>query len=115
MNYSSIVGSTTEANRTVSAKISAGSLPGRMELKVTDAAAADAGNGARTVGTSSAQVTLTTSNQTVVSAIGSCYTADGVSNGHNLYYSLDLDSGNYADINFDDATTLTILYTISNN
>ncbi|MCB0735355.1 MAG: hypothetical protein H6608_10865 [Flavobacteriales bacterium] len=115
INYSSIVGSTTEASRTVAAKISSGTVPGGMLLKVT--AAADAGNGDGTVGSSAGQITLSSSDQTVVSSIGSCYTGDGASNGHNLYYSLELDpsAGSYANIDFDDATTLTILYTISNN
>ncbi|MCB0734288.1 MAG: hypothetical protein H6608_08620 [Flavobacteriales bacterium] len=115
INYSSIVGSTTEASRTVSAKISSGTVPGGMLLKVT--AAADAGNGDGTVGASAGQITLASKDQTVVAKIGSCYTGDGASNGHNLYYSLELDptAGSYADIDFDDATTLTIMYTISNN
>ena len=112
INYSSIVGSTTEASRTVSARISAGTLPGGMVLKVT--AAADAGNGAGTVGTSAGQITLSGSNQTVISAIGSCYTGDGASNGHALYYALE-QSGSYGDIDFDDATTLTVLYTVSDS
>ncbi len=112
INYSSIVGNTSEASRTVSAKISAGTVPGGMVLKVT--AASDAGNGDGTVGSSAGQITLSGTNQTVVSAIGSCYTGDGASNGHALYYALE-QSGSYADIDFDDATTLTILYTISNN
>lgn len=112
MNYSSVVGSTTDPSRTVSAKVSAGTMPGGMLLKVT--AAADASNGGGTVGSSAGEITLSTSNQTVVSGIGTAYTGDGVSNGHNLYYSLELDGANYADIDFDEATTLTILYTISN-
>ena len=115
INYSSIVGSTTEPSRTVSAKISAGTVPGGMLLKVT--AAADAGNGDGTVGSSAGQITLSGSNQTVVSGIGSCYTGDGANNGHALYYALELNGagGSYANIDFDDATTLTVLYTISNN
>ena len=115
VNYSSIVGSVTEASRKVSTKITNGSVPGGMLLKVT--AAADAGNGDGTVGSSAAQVTLSASDQDFITGIGSCYTGDGASNGHNLYYSLELDpnAGSYANIDFDDATTLTILYTISNN
>ncbi|MCB0734651.1 MAG: hypothetical protein KDC76_08720 [Bacteroidetes bacterium] len=115
INYSSIVGSTSEASRTVSAKISSGTVPGGMLLKVT--AASDAGNGDGTMGSSAGQITLSNTNQTVVSSIGSCYTGNGANNGHNLYYSLELDptAGSYSDIDFDDATTLTIMYTISNN
>lgn len=114
MNYSSIVGSKTEASREVSAKISNGSVPSGMLLKVT--AAKDAGAGDGTVGASAGQITLDNKDQTVVSKIGSCYTGDGANKGHNMYYSLELDpkSGSYSKIDFDEATTLTILYTISN-
>ena len=115
INYSSVIGSTTEPSRTVAAKISAGTVPGGMLLKVT--AAADAGNGDGTVGSSAGQITLSGSDQTVISGIGSAYTGDGASNGHALYYGLELNGagGSYANIDFDDATTLAILYTISNN
>ncbi len=75
-----------------------------MLLKVT--AGADAGNGDGTMGSSAGQVTLTSSYQTVISGIGSAYTADGANNGHNL---------TYAQIDFDEDVTLTITYTISNN
>ena len=114
LNYSSIVGA-SETSRTVSAKISNNTVPGGMLLKVT--AASDAGNGDGTVGSSAGQITLTSSNQTVVSGIGSAYTGDGANNGHQLTYALVLDptAGSYADIDFDEDVTLTITYTISNN
>jgi hypothetical protein len=115
INYSSIVGSTTEPTRKVSVKITNGAVPGGMLLKVT--AAADAGNGDGTVGSAAGQINLNTSDQDFITGIGSCFTGDGANNGHNLYYALELDptAGSYANIDFDDATTLTILYTISNN
>lgn len=115
INYTSIVGSVTEASRKVTAKITNGSVPGGMLLKVT--AAADAGNGDGNLGASAGQISLSGADQDFITGIGSCYTGDGANNGHNLYYSLELDptAGSYANIDFDDATTLTVLYTISNN
>jgi hypothetical protein len=115
VNYTSIVGSTTEPSRKVTVKITNGAVPGGMLLKV--AAAADAGNGDGTLGSSAGQVSLSSTDQDFITGIGSCYTGDGANNGHNLYYSLELDpnAGSYANIDFDEATTLTILYTISNN
>lgn len=114
VNYSSIV-STSEPSRVVTAKISNNSVPDGMLLKVT--AAADAGNGDGTMGTSAGEVTLNSSDQKVITGIGSCYTADGANNGHNLKYALELDpnAGSYSDIDFDQDVTLTITYTISNN
>lgn len=114
LNYSSVVG-TSETVRSVSARITKNSIPGGMILKVI--ASADAGNGDGTLGSSSGNVTLTSTNQTVISGIGSCYTGDGLNNGHNLTYSLELDptAGSYASINFDEDVNVTITYTISNN
>ena len=113
VNYSSIVG-TSETSRTVAAKISSNAVPSGMLLKVT--AGSDAGNGDGTMGTSSGTVTLTSSDQTVITGIGSAYTADGSTNGHQLTYALELDptAGSYAQIDFDEDVTLTITYTISN-
>lgn len=114
INYSSIVGSKTEPSREVSAKIASGNVPDGMLLKVT--ASSDAGNGDGQVGASTGEVTLDGKDQMVIGKIGSCYTGNGVKNGHALYYSLELDpsKGSYANLDFDQATTLTILYTISN-
>jgi len=113
LNYSSIVGTTVDATRNVTVSISNGTIPGGMELKVT--AGADAGAGAGTMGTSAGLITLSGTSQTIISGIGSSYTGDGVSKGHNLTYELSLASGSYGDIDFEDDNTLTILYTITNN
>ncbi len=114
LNYSSIVGSTTEPSRKVTVKISSGTLPGGTVLKVQ--AAADAGNGAGTVGTPTGEITLTATDQDFITGVGSCYTGTPENNGHQLTYSLELDaSGNYSDLDFDDSSTVTITYTLSDN
>ncbi len=115
INYSSIIGSSTESSRTVSVAVSAGTLPGGLDLKVQ--AAADAGNGDGSVGTAAGSaLTLSGTGQNIITTIGSCYTGDGASNGHQLTYTLDLASGgNYSDLDFDEATTVTVTYTLSDN
>ena len=114
MNYSSIIGSTTEPSRDVTVAITTGTVPGGMTLKVV--AAADAGNGAGTMGTPTAEVTLSSTAQDIVTGVGSCYTGNGTSNGHQLSYTLTLTApANYGDLDFDDATTLTVTYTLSDN
>jgi len=114
INYSSIVGK-SETSRVVAAKISENSVPDGMLLKVT--AAKDAGNGDGTMGVSAGEVTLSSTDQKVITGIGSSYTADGAGNGHNLEYALELDptAGSYSKIDFDQDVKLTITYTISNN
>lgn len=113
INYSSTVGSTTEATRKVTVAITDGTVPGGMDLKVVSAV--DAGNGEGTVGTPTAEVNLDATAQDVITGIGSCYTADGVNNGHQLTYSL-VRGGDYSDIDFDESgTVLTITYTLTDN
>jgi hypothetical protein len=115
INYSSIVGSTTEPTRKVTVAITSGTVPGGMLLKVQ--AGADAGNGDGTVGSAAGQLTLSGSAQDLVTGIGSCYTNTPENNGHQLTYVLELDGtgGSYANLDFDDATTLTITYTLTDN
>lgn len=110
LNYSSIK-SSANPTRTVSVKVDQVILG--INLKVS--AAADAGGGAGTKGTpAGAALTLTTSDQQLITGIGSCYTGDGANSGHNLTYEVDL-SGTYADLEADAAgTALTVTYTISN-
>ena len=112
INYSSIKDS-ANATRSIAAKISSGTLPAGMTLTVT--AGADAGNGDGTVGSSAGAVSLTTSDQDVITGIGSAYTDDGASNGHNLTYGLAITTGagNYALLDASNNTTIEITYTIS--
>ena len=108
LNYSSTTA--TAATNTISVKADV-LLPG-MALKVL--AAADASAGAGTAGTPTSIVTLTTSDQNIVTAIGTCYTGDGTSNGHNLTYSLA--TTDYSLIKYTATpTVVTVTYTITNN
>jgi len=116
INYSSIIGSTTEPERTVSVKITNGNVPAGLELKVI--AAADAGNGDGTMGTAAGTATLlTSSSSNIISGIGSAYTGDGANNGHKLTYTLSqsASAGSYASLDFDKSDTLTITYTLSDD
>ena len=109
LNYSSIK-SITDATRKVSVSIDA-AVAG-VTIKVT--AAADAGSGAGTKGTASAQLTLTTTAQDIISGIGSAYTGTGVNKGHQLTYNLTAEDANYANLSAS-TNTVTVTYTISDN
>lgn len=114
LNYSSIINTGVVDSRRVTAAITSGTVPGGMVLKVTAGAAAGSGDG--TLGGTAGVVTLDGTAQNVVTAIGSCYTGDGTTNGHQLTYALELDAGgNYADLDINDATTLEITYTLTDN
>jgi hypothetical protein len=115
LNYSSIK-SVADATRNVSVKVNA-IIPG-IDIRVTAAAATGAGGG--TLGTPSAQLTLSAADQTIISGIGSAYTGDGANNGHNLTYALAPGSGpgtvaSYADLEATATAVATVTYTISDN
>lgn len=115
INYSSIIGSTTEPSRNVAAQITSGTVPSGTELSVV--AASDAGNGDGTVGAPTAAVVLSSTAQNIITGIGSAYTGNGVNKGHNLSYALNLSSasGSYAQLDFDKSDTVVITYTLSDN
>lgn len=85
-------------------------IPGlNINLKVK----ADAGNGEGTVGTSSyvnSDLTLSASSQEIIGGIGTCYTGDGDTNGHQLIYSLD--ANDYSSL-LAGSEEITVTYTIS--
>ncbi|MBK1898268.1 hypothetical protein [Chryseobacterium paridis] len=115
LNYSSIK-SVADPTRNVSVKLNA-LIPG-IDIHVTAAAAT--GSGAGTLGTPSAQLTLSAADQTIISGIGSAYTGNGANNGHNLTYALAAGSGPggvaaYADLQATATTVATVTYTISDN
>ena len=108
LNYSSTTA--TSATNTISVKADV-ALPG-MDLRVL--AGANAGSGAGTAGTPTSIVTLSTSDQLIVNGIGTCYTGNGTSNGHNLTYSLA--TNDYSLIKYTATpTVVTVTYTITNN
>ncbi len=116
INYTSIIKTTSsDETRKVSVKTSA-TMPG-LDLKVQAASATSDGKGTKGTAAGSA-LTLTTTDQDIITGIGSCYTGNGHSKGHNLTYSLALSSGgdnfNLLD-NLADETEVTITYTISDN
>ncbi|MBN2775542.1 MAG: hypothetical protein JXR31_14900 [Prolixibacteraceae bacterium] len=111
VNYSSIVA--TGLTRSVSAAITTGSVPAGLTLKVT--AGSFSGSGQGNTGSPASQITLSSSSQNVLTGIGSCYTGNGASNGHNLTYVLALDpSQDYEDI-VQGNTSITVKYTLSDD
>lgn len=115
LNYSSIK-SVADPTRNVSVSVNA-VIPG-IDIQVTAAAATGSGGG--TLGTPVAQLTLSATDQTIISGIGSAYTGNGANNGHNLTYALAAGSGPggvavYADLQAAATTVATVTYTISDN
>ena len=97
INYSSIVGKKSDPQRDISVQITAGQVPAGM------------------MGTPGNTLELGNKPQDIISGVGSAYTGNGPARGHQLTYSLALDSkkGVYGNIDFDEANTLAITYTLT--
>jgi hypothetical protein len=92
LNYTSVVA--TGGTHKISAKLNA-TLPG-VNIRLT-ATAPTTGFGSR--GTSAAtNMVLTTSDQTVISAIGSCWTNTGGTDGAALVYDITFDDANFSSL-----------------
>lgn len=115
LNYSSII-SDAEPTRSVSVKVN----PPILGIDIHVTAAGATGSGGGTLGTPAAQLTLSATDQTIISGIGSAYTGNGANNGHNLTYALAAGSGpggvaSYADLKVITNTDVSVIYTISDN
>lgn len=113
LNYSSIVGSNIESSRNVTAQITSGTVPSGTNLKII--VATYTGNGDGLMGTPTAPVFLTNVAQNIITGIGSSYTGNGINNGHNLQYTLDLlpSAEAYGLLDFDFNETIVITYTLT--
>ncbi len=107
LNFTSAV--TTGATRRISAQLS-GSLPSGINLKLV--IANYAGVGAGTLGNAVSTLYLSSTQQTVVNNIGGAFTGNGVGNGYNLTYSVEI--ANYSLLK-SQTSTVSILYTLIDN
>jgi hypothetical protein len=67
--------------------------------------------GTGATGTVQPQITLDTTAQTIVGAIGTCYTGNAVDDGAQLLYTLSIDDP--ALVTADDTATMQVIYTLS--
>lgn len=110
LNYSSIIPSALTGGRTVKVKAST-VVPG-VGIIVVAGAATSGGKG--TLGTPTAAVTLTTTDQSLITGIGSAYTETGPSKGHQLTYSFTALDADYALLRAE-TTPVTVTYTLVDN
>ncbi|MBU1013435.1 MAG: hypothetical protein KKG99_10550 [Bacteroidetes bacterium] len=111
VQFSSVI--SDAAPRTLSAKFT-GTLPGGTTL--TARVLNPNANAVGTVGTPVAtDVTLTTSDATLVSNIGSCYSGTAADDGYRMKYTWGLDnpSANYADIRATASASLIVTLTLT--
>lgn len=83
-------------------------IPG-IDIKIQAAAASGSGGG--TLGTPSAQVTLNTTSQTIISGIGGAFTENGANKGHRM--TISLSANTYSNLSARTNTPVVITYTIT--
>lgn len=111
LNYSSVVAAGKSRNITV--KLQSDNVPAGLTLKVE--ANSYQGEGKGTMGNpvqNAVSLNADANGQTLISGIGSCYTGDDISNGHNLVYSLEIDPDTYGQLKQDE-TDITVIYTLT--
>ena len=115
LNYSSIVGD--KNSRSVTVQITDGDVPKGINLTVL--AKQYEGDGEGSMGEASEESIILNDKKAtnIVKGIGSAYTGNGAKKGHNLTYKIAQsdDKDAYQNLNFEQSTTLTITYTLTDN
>jgi len=114
LNYSSIVQGTKR--RTITAALSANTLPLGISLQLAATTVDPNGNGKGELGTTSMSTatTLTGTAQEVIGGIGSCHTSKGQNQGSNLTYSVIVNDVDYATL-VAASYSATVIYTITDD
>ena len=110
INYTSALPS-GQNSRTINAEISQGSLPLGITLYLE--AAAYSGTGDGNLGSADGKIQLSNQPQPIISGIGNCYTGDGVGNGHQLTFSIEI--SDYSEVYAVENAYYVVLYTITDN
>jgi len=110
INYSSAIGR-LGGTRSIVAQIINGNLPQGLSLFVH--ASNYHGQGKGELGMSTGKTVVSSQPRPIVTNIGSCFTGDGVNNGHSLDFTLDITD--FEKVTAMEATEFTILYTITDN
>ena len=107
MNFSSAVSGSISRNILV--KIEGGQAPPGTYLKLSTSNYS--GSGIGVLGSPSGVLTLNSTPQTIVSGIKGAYTGDGINNGYELTYSLEI--YDYKLLDFNQTATLSISLTLT--
>lgn len=106
LNYTTIQTGSTPKKVTVKASV----LVDGVDIQI---AAGQATTGSGTKGTPVSAFNLTATDKSLVSDIGSAYTASGANSGHQITYTFLADNANYANLR-SGSTEVTVTYTLAN-
>jgi hypothetical protein len=110
INYSSAM-KNLKSSRSIVAEISNGNLPEGIQLflKASDYS----GRGKGKLGHPTEKINLSSQPKPIITEIGSCFTGDGVNNGHQLSFSIAVTD--YSKMRSTQELDFTVLYTITDN
>jgi len=110
INYSSSL-SPLQNSRSIIAEVSQGIFPDGIILYIE--ASDYSGFGEGQLGQTAGKINLTSQSKPIIANLGNCFTGDGINNGHQLNFSLEIND--YSKIHAIEETDFTILYTITDN
>ncbi len=110
INYSSALAS-SKTTRTIVAEIAQGNLPRGVTLYLEASSYTGSGNGE--LGQPTSKVSLSSQPVPIITGVGSCFTGDGVNNGHLLTFSVEVED--YSLLKPSEQSFFTVLYTITDN
>ena len=110
LNYSSVVAK--DQKRKVTATV-VGEVPEGVILRLT--AMEITGQGRGEMGRSNGKLTLSNNPTDIISGIGSCYTGEGIQNGHLLSYEVEIDPDQLYQNNPAQEATLSVVYTLTDD
>ncbi len=110
INYTSAL-PPTQNSRSVTAEISQGNFPEGIILYVE--ASVYSGSGEGQFGQPTGKTVISNQPRPIISNIGNCYTGNGISNGHLLSFSIEIED--YGKIQTMGDSEFTIIYTITDN
>lgn len=110
LNYTSALPENLNS-RSVMVEIAQGSLPEgiQLSLEISDYS----GNGNGQFGSPAGKMELSSQPKPVISGIGNCYTGDGIQNGHQLIFSLEI--SDYSKFTAVGESNFMLLYTLTDN
>lgn len=110
LNYSSALVN-PQNTRSILAEITGEGLPEGVTLNVEALRYDGTGNGQ--FGQPAGKVSLSSQPKAIITNVGNCFTGDGVNNGHQLTFSIEV--SDYSKITAASESSFTILYTLSDN
>ncbi len=110
INYSSALAN-SKTSRSIVAEIAQGDLPEGITLYLK--ASSYSGSGGGELGQPTSKVQLSAQPLSIITGVGSCFTGDGVNNGHLLTFSVEVED--YSLLKANEQSFFTVLYTITDN